>query len=162
FMLLVALRFGDDATQRKGLIWAIAVGAGASGLVGLGEALRLTSLEPILDLFKIAPTRVGGELRVSASFQYATIAAMYFEMVAPLGVVLAATSGRRWQQLLGAAVAMVCTANVVLSLTRTGMLTLVAVYAVLLGAAAVIWWRRRKRGAETSHENGCSLPNDAV
>src|SRR5262249_23659258 len=83
-----------------------------------------------------------GELRVSASFQYATIAAMYFEMVAPLAVILAATSTKRWQQLLGIAIAVVCTANVVLSLTRTGMLTLLVVYGALLCAAATAWWMR--------------------
>jgi O-Antigen ligase len=142
FVLLVALRLNRDASRGRGLLWAVAVGAGASALLGLGEALRIQALGPLLDLFKIAPTRVGGELRVSASFQYATIAAMYFEMVAPLAVVLAATSTRRWQQLLGVAIAVVCTANVVLSLTRTGMLTLIAVYAVLLAAALRENWRR--------------------
>jgi hypothetical protein len=134
---------GDSPRQKRGLLWAAAVGAGASGLLGLGEALRLSTLEPVLDLFKIAPTRVGGELRVSASFQYATIASMYFEMVAPLAVVLAATSARRGQQVLGIAIAAVCTASAVLSLTRAGILTLIAVYAVLVGAAALTrTWRR--------------------
>jgi hypothetical protein len=135
FLMLVAVRLGRDAHQVTGLVWAIALGAGLSAVLGIGEALRWSPLEPILALFKVAPTRVGGELRVSASFQYATIAAMYFEMVAPVAIVLAATARRRWAQLLAGAIAIACTANVVLSLTRAGMLTLAVVYAALIVVA---------------------------
>jgi hypothetical protein len=139
FVLLVAYRLGET----RGLLWAVAVGGGISGLLGLGEALHVTALAPVLALFKIAPTRVGGELRVSASFQYATIASMYFEMVAPLAIVLAGTARRHWQRLLGATIAVVCTANVVLSLTRAGVLTLAFVYAALLLCAfSRLRWRR--------------------
>jgi hypothetical protein len=132
FLLLVALRLGRDRRQVTGLLWAIALGGGLSALLGIGEALRWSTLDPVLALFKVAPTRVGGDLRVSASFQYATIAAMYFEMVAPLAVVLAATATRRWAQVLGVAIAVGCTANVVLSLTRAGMLMLAVIYAALI------------------------------
>jgi hypothetical protein len=60
---------------------------------------------------------------------------MYFEMVAPLGIVLAATARTRPVQLLGAAIACLCTADVVLSLTRAGVLTLLVVYAAILTVA---------------------------
>jgi O-antigen ligase/polysaccharide polymerase Wzy-like membrane protein len=137
FVMLVALRLANV----RGLLWAVVAGAGLSGLLGIGEALRIAPLEPALALFKVAPTRVGGELRVGASFQYATIASMYFEMAAPLAVVLAATARRVWPRVLGVAIAVVCTANVVLSLTRAGVLTLVAVYTVLLvcGVGRLRW-----------------------
>jgi O-antigen ligase/polysaccharide polymerase Wzy-like membrane protein len=138
-VLLIALRTGDA----RPVLWAVAIGGGLSGLLGIGEALHIGALQPVLALFKVAPTRVGGELRVSASFQYATIASMYFEMVTPLAIVLAATSRRFGLQLLGAAIAVVCTANVVLSLTRAGMLTLFAVYGVLLALAIARQNRRR-------------------
>ncbi len=144
--MLVGLRLGRDPRQARAVLWAIALGAGLSGLLGIGEALRWAPLGTVLELFKVAPTRVGGELRVSGSFQYATIAAMYFEMVAPLAIVLAATTRRRSAQVLAAGIAVVCTANVVLSLTRAGMLTLLAIYAVLLavgcarrGLRRVVW-----------------------
>jgi O-antigen ligase len=137
FVLLLGLRLGRDAERTTGLLWAVALGGGASALLGLGEALRWPALEPILSAFKVAPTRVGGELRVSASFEYATIAAMYFEMVAPLAIVLSSLARRRWLQLLGTAIAMVCTANVVLSLTRAGLLTLAVIDAALLLAASL-------------------------
>ena len=138
FVMLVALRVGNP----RGVLWAIAVGAGVSGLLGIGEALHVGALQPVLALFKVAPTRVGGELRVSGSFQYATIASMYFEMVTPLALMLAATTRRGWLQVLGGGIAIVCTANVVLSLTRAGMLTLLVLYAIVLGVAARSGWRK--------------------
>jgi hypothetical protein len=138
FVLLLMLRVARQDDRRQGILWAIALGAGASALLGIGEALGWRALDPWLSLFKVAPTRVGGELRTSASFQYATIAAMYFEMVAPLAIVLAATARRPWVMLLGTAIAVACTANVVLSLTRAGMLTLL----LLFGVSLICAWRR--------------------
>jgi hypothetical protein len=156
FALLLMVRLAGDPGRTGGVLWVIVLGAGASAMLGLGEALDWPVLQPILEAFKVAPTRVGGELRVSASFQYATIAAMYFEMVTPLAIVLAANplgpaagqahaTGRstRWVALSATAIAMLCTANVVLSLTRAGMLTLAIVFGLLLAAA---WRRPRWRG----------------
>ena len=143
FLMLVALRLGREQRQVSGLVWAIALGAGLSALLGIGEALHWSPLGPVLALFKIAPTRVGGELRVSASFQYATIGAMYFEMVAPLAIALAATAQRRWTQVLATVIALVCTANVVLSLTRAGMLTLAVICVVLVGVGCLRTQLRR-------------------
>ena len=136
FVLLVTLRIAADQTRATGLVWAIVVGGGLSALLGLGEALNASALEPVLKLFKVAPTRVGGELRVGASFQYATIAAMYFEMVVPLAIVLAATTRRQWPRAVAVATAAMCTADVALSLTRAGVVTLLLEYAVL-GALAL-------------------------
>lgn len=133
FGLLLGLR-----AARPGLLWAIVVGAGVSALLGLGEALGWPALAGLLGLFKVAPTRVGGELRVSATFQYATIAAMYFEMAAPIGLVLAATATRRMARLVALGSALACSMAVVLTLTRAGMLTLGVVFAALL----VLGWRR--------------------
>jgi O-Antigen ligase len=146
FVLLVSLRLAQDRARATGLLWAIVVGGGLSAALGLAEALGWSTLEPLFKLFKVAPTRVGGELRVSASFQYATIAAMYFEMVAPLAVVLAATTRRYWLRAVAVGVAAMCTADVVLSLTRAGAVTLLLVYAALLGASLTGAGWRRLRG----------------
>ncbi|MCA1646526.1 MAG: O-antigen ligase family protein [Chloroflexi bacterium] len=132
FVLLVTLRLAGEPRYVAGLLWAIVAGAGVSALLGLAEASGGLVFEPILSLFKVAPTRVGGEVRVSASFQYATIAAMYFEMAIPLAIVLAATARRRSPRLVAMAIAVLCTLNVVLSLTRAGLLTLGVVFGVLL------------------------------
>src|SRR5207248_3749842 len=105
FAMLVALRLGRNHEHARDLLWSLAIGAGLSAILGVGEAVRWEPLQPLLALFKVAPTRVGGELRVGASFQYATIAAMYFEMVIPLAIVLAAAAQRRRLQVLGGAIA---------------------------------------------------------
>ena len=132
FVMLVAMRLRSDARQMRGVLWAVVVGGGLSAVLGMGEALRWPQFTPVLSLFKIAPTRVADDLRVGASFQYATIASMYFEMVAPLAIVLAATARARRTQLLASGVAILCTADVVLSLTRAGILTLGVMFVALL------------------------------
>lgn len=114
------------------LLWALVLGAGASALLGLAEATEWAPLAPLLGLFKEAPTRVGGELRVSASFQYATMAAMYFEVAVPLAVALAATASTRWRRWVALAVALLGTATVVLTFSRAGLVTLAGVLLLLL------------------------------
>jgi O-antigen ligase len=136
FVMLVAARVTRSPHHLKGVLWAVVVGAGVSALLGLGEAAGWPTAESVLGLFKTVPTRVAGQLRVGASFQYATIAAMYFEMATPLAVCLAATTKRVGPWLLATAVACACSANIVLSLTRTGIATL----AVLLGVLLALGW----------------------
>ncbi|MBV9355933.1 MAG: hypothetical protein JO023_10450, partial [Chloroflexi bacterium] len=110
-----------------------------SALLGLAEAFGWHPFDPVLATFKLAPTRVGGDLRVSASFQYATIAAIFFELAAPLALVLAASSaGTRAQRGLALVIACLCSVMVVLTLTRAGIAALAASFALLL----VLAWRR--------------------
>ena len=60
-------------------------------------------------------------------------------MVAPLAIVLAATARRRVLKVFGLTIAVACTANVVLSLTRAAMLSLALTYVML----AVLAFGRR-------------------
>ena len=136
--LALGLTVATSPRHLAGLVGAIAIGAGISALLGLGEAAGWPSLAPLLGTFKVAPTRVGGELRVSASFQYATIAAMYFELVAPLAVALAAASTNRLLRWLATLVVILSSSMVALSLTRAGLLALLAAFGLLLGLA----WRQ--------------------
>jgi hypothetical protein len=115
-----------------GVLWAITIGAGASALLGLGEVAGLPVLDPALRLFKLAPTRVGADLRLSASFQYATIAAAFFELAVPLALALAATQHQRPRRFLASSVAAVCTVAVVLTLTRAAIGALAAAFALLV------------------------------
>jgi len=131
FFLVVSV--ATTRTRATGLIWALILGAGLSALLGLGEAVGWRVLDPLLALFKVAPTRVGGMLRVSATFQYATIASMFFEMAVPLALVAAATSRTRRLRWLALAIALVCTLAVVLTLTRSGMLTLALLFTLMGG-----------------------------
>lgn len=120
------------------ILWALLAGAGVSSVVGLGEALEWPHVASLLPLFKDAPTRIGGELRVGASFQYATMAAIYFEMTALVALGLAADARARPSRGLALLVGLLCTANVVLSQSRAGIVTLGLLLALLLGLA----WRR--------------------
>lgn len=129
-VLLLTLR-----VARAGLLWAIVAGAAASAALGVAEGVGWPAVSGLLGAFKVAPTLVAGELRVSASFQYATIAAMYFEMVVPIAIALAASASSRGARWAATGAAMLCTAVVVLTLTRAGMLTIAIVMAIIIALA---------------------------
>ncbi|HEX8682244.1 MAG TPA: O-antigen ligase family protein [Ardenticatenaceae bacterium] len=122
----------DRAERVEGLLWAIAAGAGLSALLGWFEALGWAASTPLLALFKEAPSRVGGELRVSGSFQYATVASMFFEATTPLALVLAVTARARAARWLALLVALLGSTLVVETLTRSGMVTLALVLVGML------------------------------
>lgn len=130
FAYLLARAVAGYHDYLRQLLWAIVAGAGISALIGLGEAAGWGWLDPLLQLFKRQPTYVGNAIRVSASFQYATIAAMFLEMVVPVALALAATgtARRRW---LAAAIAALCTLVVVLTLTRAGIFALALIFLFL-------------------------------
>jgi hypothetical protein len=127
----------DRPTRIKAALWAIAVGAGLSAALGLAEMAGWPAFEPLLRLFKQAPTRVGADVRLSASFQYATIAAVFFELATPLAIVLAASETDRRRRYLATAIACLCSVAVMLTLTRAGMLALAAAFGLLLALALV-------------------------
>ena len=134
-LFLARLLVVRQARRVTGLLWATCLGAAISVALGIGEVAGWPALDPLLSLFKIAPTRVGGDLRLSASFQYATIAAMYFELVAPLALVLAVRSRERWQRWTAAGAAALCSVAVALSLTRAGVLALAASFGLVFVVA---------------------------
>jgi hypothetical protein len=138
FAALVALRVANGGRLQP-LLWAIVVGAGLSALFGLAEASGWSALDPVFGLFKVAPTRIGAAIRISGSFQYATIASMYFEMVTPLALFLAGSARTRWLRVLAAGIAVLCVVNVALSLTRAGMLTVALVLLVALSNRRMRW-----------------------
>jgi O-antigen ligase len=142
YLLILMRSLAGTGHRSAGLLWAVVLGGGVSALIGLAEAVDWSMVDRYLTAFKVAPTRVAGDVRVSGTFQYATIAAMYLEMVVPIAVGLAATSGRAWQRGLALGVAMVSTIVVTLTLTRAGVLTLLLMFGFVL---AWSWWRRAWR-----------------
>ncbi|HYN87658.1 MAG TPA: O-antigen ligase family protein [Ardenticatenaceae bacterium] len=135
FFLVLAV-----VTTRERFVRVIAAllgGALVSAAFGLFEAFGGASA-PIFALFKAGPTRIGGEIRVSASFQYATIASMYFEMVVPL-ILGAAIAVRRRAAKVALLLATAALIQVVIStLTRSGMGALAATF---LGMLSLAWSR---------------------
>lgn len=132
----------DTHTRLAGIVWVLALGAGISALLGFGEVAGLNVFNSVLSLFKAAPSRVGGTIRLSASFQYTTIASMFFEMVVPLAIALAVTAEMRIRRLGATAVVTVCIIAIVLTLTRTGMVTVAVAMGALFGATL---WQARLR-----------------
>jgi hypothetical protein len=122
----------------RSILWALVIGCGVSSLVGLGEATGWQVLAPLLELFKEAPTRVGSEVRVSATFQYATMAAIFFEMSIPIAIALAATAHNSMRRWLALGVMLLATANVVLTFSRAGLTVLTIVLVTMLFMS----WRR--------------------
>ncbi|GBC85430.1 hypothetical protein HRbin11_01879 [bacterium HR11] len=118
-----------DERRLRGLLRAVVGGAGVSALLGLGEFLGGRRLDPWLSLFKEAPSLIGGQRRLSGTFQFATIAAMFFEMAVPLAIAGAVTAERRFQRWLAAVAAVVGTVAVGLTFSRAGLLVLLAVLA---------------------------------
>ncbi len=131
FAYLLAQAITNRPHYTRQMLWAIVAGAGVSALIGLGEAAGWPWLNPLLQLFKRQPTFVGNAVRVSASFQYATIAAMFLEMVAPIAITLAATGSPRRRR-LAAGIAALCTLVTVLTLTRAGIFALLLIFLFLL------------------------------
>ncbi len=66
---------------------AIAIGAGASSMAACAE-VWWPAASRLLTVFKMQPSAVGSYVRASGTFQYTTIAAMYWEASAPVGLVL--------------------------------------------------------------------------
>ncbi|MCZ7569716.1 MAG: O-antigen ligase family protein [Ardenticatenaceae bacterium] len=139
FFLIVATVTTRERFGR--LIAAILVAALLAAVLGLVEA-QSGGMAPLLGLFKAGPTRVGGQLRVSASFQYATIASMYFEMATPLllGAVMVAQR-RALRLVLPVGVAMTIWV-VILTLTRAGLVALTGTFLVM---ASMAWLKRPLR-----------------
>ncbi len=103
---------------------AIVAGAAVSALLGLFEHASWPALDPFFLLFKEKETIVGAQVRVSGSFQYATIAAMYWEMALPLALVLAVAARSRPGRWLAQGAALLIVTAIILSLTRAGLIVL--------------------------------------
>jgi hypothetical protein len=142
YLLLLVAVVVTRPKRLVGLMWAVSLGAAATALLGLAEWVGWNRLDLLWPLFKVSPSRIGGELRLSATFQYATIAAFYLEMAIPLMLALAAGSSRRSGRWLATAMVVVATAAVILTLTRSGILFLALLY---LGLLLLAWrsWRFR-------------------
>jgi hypothetical protein len=127
-----------SARRQEALLWALTGGAAVSALVGLGEVLGLTGLPELLTAFRVAPTTVAGVLRLSGTLQYATIAAMVYELAVPLAVGLAAAgpAGGRAGRWLALALATIGSAAVALTLTRAALAALAGVLILLVILAA--------------------------
>ncbi len=83
-------------SQRRPVLIALTAGAAISATLGLLEGLGVPAVSGILSAFRTGPSRIGGFLRTSGTFEYANIAAMFWEAVLPLALVTVASSQGSW------------------------------------------------------------------
>ncbi|NJM09087.1 hypothetical protein HC891_27155, partial [Candidatus Gracilibacteria bacterium] len=80
-------------TLARQLLLALLAGACLSAALGLWELGESTAALTLLSYFKTQPSLMEGLLRLSGTFAYANIAAMYFEAVLPIALLLAVGVG---------------------------------------------------------------------
>jgi len=128
------------------VVIALAAGACISAAAGWAEVVW-TPAARLLSAFKTQPSLVGGFLRASGTFQYANIAAMYWEAVAPLCLALALVHGIRdkcprlmW---LFLAVLLVVVEAIMLSMSRAAIVLVTGVLILCLALARSVIPMRR-------------------
>jgi hypothetical protein len=144
---------GDRRIRCLGL--ALVAGAVMSASIGVGEVVLGAPFAKHLFWFKAAPTAIGPYLRLSGTFEYANIAALYFELALPFAVVglLGALLGVRRRSVAAAAwlvAADILFCGVLLTYSRGALLglalgTLIAVLAppsrwLLAHVREKQWW----------------------
>nr|MDQ2999121.1 hypothetical protein [Chloroflexota bacterium] len=146
---------GGPLARRLGL--ALIVGAASSATLGLAELSESPLILALLAPFKDQPTMAGGLLRLSATFGYANIAAMFYEATLPIclaAVGLAASRRTRW--LLSGA-ALLLFAATLLTYSRAALLTTVAaILMIMLGAILL----RRRAFVLRNAESGADVTKD--
>jgi O-Antigen ligase len=150
--ILLALCLADQLTIRgwplaRRLGLALIVGAAISATLGLLEVAESEQVLALLGAFKDQPTMAGGLLRLSATFVYANVAAMYYEAALPI-LLIAAGLAARWPIRL-----LLCTATLalysatLLTYSRAALVTASAIALLMLLMAFVFGWRRFAQAA---------------
>jgi len=120
------------------LLRALILGSIVSGLIGFLDWVAPDVTSPALSFFRFGPSHAAGIQRVSATFPYATIAAIHFEMLVPLGLVVLLRERSLIWRVAGGLVTGLSLFVTVFSWTRTGMVALALVLPAALVSAAVI------------------------
>ena len=133
---------------------ALVGGATASAAIGLLEVAAPSIMLPLLGIFKDRPTTVGGLLRLSGTFSYANIAAMYYEATLPLALAGVAIAARPASRIAVAACAATLFLAALLTYSRAALVIGPLCVVLLLGAAAL---RHRAPGARRVQACGIGL-----
>ena len=136
--------------NRLGL--ALVAGGVISGLVGFGEfVFGMDFAQSLVGWFKTKPTVAGPYLRLSGTFEYANIAAMYYELALPLALVglgqAVAQPKRVWPVILGwVGAAAILIEALILTLSRGAWLGLAVGLAAMLVVTHQRYGRAGSRG----------------
>jgi hypothetical protein len=137
----MAYDLADTPRRWQGLIAALAAGGALVAVFGLFEVSAVPALSGWLSAFKASPTRIGDVLRVSSTLSYATIASMVLELTTPLMLALALAVQRLAQRVLVWTGVAVSLATLTLTLSRAGVISLLAGLGLMVGVA--LWKRQR-------------------
>ncbi|HEU5101088.1 MAG TPA: O-antigen ligase family protein [Roseiflexaceae bacterium] len=145
--------WGWPIARRLGL--GLIGGAAISALLGVIEIGEAPPALALLAIFKEQPTMAGGLLRLSATFAYANIAAMYYEATLPICLAVVGLAARGAPRRLLGGTAVLLGGATLLTYSRAALLTAaVATVAVLLGA---IWLGRRLAGGASIERSESDL-----
>ncbi|MEO7910554.1 MAG: O-antigen ligase family protein [Roseiflexaceae bacterium] len=144
---------GWPIAQRLGL--ALIMGAAISAALGLLEISESPLILLLLANFKDQPTMAGGLLRLSATFGYANIAAMFYEATLPICLVAVGLATNRRARLMLSGAALLLFTATLLTYSRAALLTTVA--AILMIMLGAILLERRALGNAIS---GVDRPKD--
>jgi hypothetical protein len=147
---------------------ALIAGAAISAMLGLLELSESPLILALLAAFKDQPTMAGGLLRLSATFGYANIAAMFYEATLPICLVAVGLAASRRVRWILSGAALLLFAATLLTYSRAALLTTVAVIlvimlgAILLGRRAFVGKNTASGDARTKDEGrrtNASIPN---
>ncbi len=133
-----------DAARRWTLARGMVMAGTVVGLLGLDEYSAWPPAVAFTSLFKDAPTLVGDQVRISSTFSYTTVAAMYLELVIPFAVGWLWRALSEWRRgvTLALVVALVILGEaMILTFTRSSLIAVLAALALMAGIA----WRQRQR-----------------
>ena len=137
-LFLITDALVTTSRRQSALLWALLVGAGLSAVLGLLETRPWPLLDPLWTLFKSSSSRVGGALRVSGPFPYATTAALYWELTAPVAALMALRTTAPLRRRLAWLIAALCSVATLLTLARSGLVLLWLGALTVAGGAIVV------------------------
>jgi len=139
-VFVLAVNAARDVTGYRAIGAAfLATGAIVSALM-IGEYLGVPSVLEALQPFRRGVAVVGSQVRAGGPFQYPTIASMFLEIAFAMGAGLlvdALDNGRRARAFAIGAVLVLIAEGVIVSFTRSGLITLALTLAALCGARAL-------------------------
>jgi len=153
FVYLVAVNGVTSVTRMRSVAMAAGAAAVVVAILAVLEYLNVRAVQQLLTVFRPRISVIGTQVRAGGPFQYPTIASMFLEIVFPLvlGLMLVAIDG--WRERTGrviavglALAALLISEAVMLTFTRSGLITMAASLTIL--GVLRVWLRRFDRGTK--------------
>lgn len=152
---LVTVNGVTSVRRMRGVIAAAVIAGIVVAALAVLEYLNVRPVQQLLTAFRPRISVIGAQVRAGGPFQYPTIASMFLEIVFPLvlgSMLVAVDAGRRWTgraraSAVGLALAaLLISEAVMLTFTRSGLVTMAASLAML--GVLRVWLSRFDRGTK--------------